>query len=80
MKKLKLLDEKTQGFFFEKLKLFGFKTQRYGSGPLHPTTKISKILQYHPIPIQSPTRIPETLIPEFTTIPEKSATTKLFIY
>ena len=23
----------------KKLKLFGFKTQQYGSGPLHPTTK-----------------------------------------
>ena len=29
--------------------------------------------------VQMPTRIPETLIPEFTTIPEKSPTTELFI-
>ena len=30
--------------------------------------------------IQSPTRILETLMPEFTTIPEKSPTTEPFIY
>ena len=30
--------------------------------------------------IQIPTRIPETLIPEFTRTPEKRPTTELFIY
>ena len=33
-----------------------------------------------PFTVQTPTRIPETSIPEFTTIPEKRPTTEVFIY
>ena len=46
MRQKKILHFKTQGFLGKKLKLFGkklkdfgFKTQRYGSSPLHLTTK-----------------------------------------